>query len=145
MAVDIKSLPEGTVIFEDVGVETRRGKVVKTLRSQGRRQSDPLAGRIVYETVKGPIEIPFGDKDQAGDYTLCVDDLVQFRIATDRRDQLQRATQITLVPDTFTLNGETRETVSGLWFCCVLQQSLCFEGVHVVPILTDCILQYLRN
>jgi len=111
VAVNIKPLPEGTVIFEDVGVEIRRGKITKTLRgSQGRRHSDPLAGRITYETVKGPIDIPFGDKDQAGDYSLHQDDLVQFRIATDRRDQLQRATQITLIQDTFVINGEERET-----------------------------------
>lgn len=111
----IERLPEGTVIFEDVGLELRRGKIVKTLRSSGssgRRHSDPLAGRIVYETVKGPIEIPFGDKDQNGDYTLCSNDLVEFRIATDRRDRLQRAAHINIVPDTFSVNKEKRETVN---------------------------------
>lgn len=110
VAVTIKRLQEGTVIFEDVGVEFRRGKIVKTLKGpHGRRHSDPLAGRIVYETVKGPIEIPFGDKDQNGDYTLQVGDLVQFKIATDRRDKLQRATQIQVVTDTFKVNTEDRE------------------------------------
>lgn len=54
MAVNIEKLAEGTVIFEDVAVERRRGKIQKTLKPpHGRRQSDPLAGRIVYETVKG--------------------------------------------------------------------------------------------
>ena len=54
VAVDIKSLPQGTVIFEDVGVEKRRGRIINTLKStRGRKSSDPLAGRIVYETVKG--------------------------------------------------------------------------------------------
>ena len=54
VAVNIKKLPEGTVIFDDVALEKRRGKILKTLKSpHGRRQSDPLAGRIVYETVKG--------------------------------------------------------------------------------------------
>jgi len=111
VAVEIELLAEGTVIFEDVGVEFRRGKIARTMKeNQNRRQSDPLPGRIVYETVKGPIEIPYGDKDQAGDYTLKSGDMVQFRIATDRRDQLQRATQITLVTDTFTINSELRET-----------------------------------
>jgi len=111
VAVNICRLSEGTVIFEDVGIEIRRGKITKTLRGpHGRRHSDPLAGRIVYETVKGSIEIPFGDKDQKGDYTLDVGDLVEFKIATDRRDKLQRATQITLVLDTFKVNGEVRET-----------------------------------
>ena len=62
-----------------------------------------------------PIEIPFGDKDQKGDYTLQVDDFVEFNIATDRRDGLQRATTITLVEDTFKVNGETRERVSSIY------------------------------
>lgn len=110
VATGVEKLPEGTVIFEDVAIEIRRGKIEKTLRApHGRRQSDPLAGRIVYETVKGAIEIPYGDKDQKGDYTLQPGDLVQFNIATDRRDKLQRATNITLVYDTFKVNGENRE------------------------------------
>lgn len=111
VAVDIKSLPEGTVIFEDVGVEKRRGRIINTLKAaRGRKSSDPLAGRIVYETVKGSIEIPYGDKDQNGEYTLQVGDLVDFNIATDRRDKLQRATNICLVEDTFKISGEVRET-----------------------------------
>ena len=59
-----------------------------------------------------PIEIPYGDKDQKGDYTLQSGDLVEFNIATDRRDKLQRATNILLVEDTFKVNGEKREKVS---------------------------------
>ena len=55
------------------------------------------------------IEIPYGDKDQKGDYTLQVNDLVDFNIATDRRDKLQRATNIQLVGETFLINGEMRE------------------------------------
>ncbi|KAK2146556.1 hypothetical protein LSH36_600g01076 [Paralvinella palmiformis] len=111
VAVNIKKLAEGTVIFDDVAVEKRRGKILKTLKSpHGRRQSDPLAGRIVYETVKGPIEIPYGDKDQKGEYTLQQGDLVEFNIATDRRDKLQRATNILLVDDTFKISSEVRET-----------------------------------
>lgn len=110
VAVAIHRLPEGTVIFEDVAVERRRGRITKTLKApHSRRQSDPLAGKITYETLKGPIEIPFGDKDQKGDYTLQVDDFVEFNIATDRRDGLQRATNIMLVEDTFKVNGEIRE------------------------------------
>lgn len=110
VAVNIQQLPEGTVVFEDVGVERKRGKILKTLKSvHGRMQSDPLAGRIVYETLKGSIEIPYGDRDQLGDYTLQVGDIVEFYIATDRRDKLQRATNICLVDVTFTVSGEKRE------------------------------------
>lgn len=110
VAVNIARLPDGSVIFEDIALEKRRGKVQKTLRGpHGRRQSDPLAGRIVYETVNGPIEIPYGDKDQKGEHTLQPGDIVEFNIATDRRDKLQRATNIVLVLDTFKVNGEKRE------------------------------------
>ena len=54
VAVAIHRLPEGTVIFEDVAVERRRGRITKTLKApHSRRQSDPLAGKITYETLKG--------------------------------------------------------------------------------------------
>lgn len=36
-------------------------------------------------------------------------DWVQFRIATDTRDQLKRATEIMLLPESFTVSGERRE------------------------------------
>lgn len=58
------------------------------------------------------IEIPYGDKDQKGDYTLQAGDLIDFNIATDRRDKLHRATNIQLVEDTFKISGERRDTVS---------------------------------
>ncbi|KAL3882334.1 hypothetical protein ACJMK2_028687 [Sinanodonta woodiana] len=108
VAVTITSMPQGTVIFEDVSVEKKKGKISKTLKSN-RRQSDPLGGRVMYESAKGPTEIPFGDKDQAGEYTLQQGDLVEFHIATDRRDKLQRATQIKLLLDTFEKSTERRE------------------------------------
>ena len=63
-----------------------------------------------------PIEIPFGDRDQVGDYTLLIDDIVDFNIATDRRDKLQRATNIALSEHTFFVSKEEREKVSvKLW------------------------------
>ena len=52
VAVNITPLPEGTVIFEDISVERKKGKILKTLK-QNRRMSDPLGGRIQYETAKG--------------------------------------------------------------------------------------------
>ena len=36
-------------------------------------------------------------------------DWVQFKLATDRRDQLQRATSISLLDETFKVSGERRE------------------------------------
>jgi cold shock CspA family protein len=108
VAVNVQKLPLGTVIFEDIGVEKRRGKILKTMK-QNSRQGDPLAGRIVYETLEGSIEIPFGERDQLGEYTLNPNDIVEFNIATDRRDKLQRATNIVLSEDTFLISKEKRE------------------------------------
>lgn len=110
VATDIKRLAPGTVIFEDVSLDRFLGRVVRTLKCSGfRRQSDPLAGRIVYETKSGQVEIPYGDKDQRGEYTLQVGDKVEFNIATDRRDKLQRGTDIDMLLESFALNSEQRE------------------------------------
>ncbi|VDI73536.1 Hypothetical predicted protein [Mytilus galloprovincialis] len=109
VAVNIQSVPIGTVIFEDISVNKIQGSVQRTLKNS-RRQSDPLGGRISYESAKGPVEIPFGDKDQGGDYTLLPGDVVECNIATDRRDKLQRATNIKLMEESFTANKENRET-----------------------------------
>lgn len=108
VAVNITPLPEGTVIFEDISREKMKGKIIKTLK-QNRRLSDPLGGRIQYETAKGPAEIPYGDKDQKGDYTLQQGDIIEFSVATDRRDKLQRATNIVLLDETFDKTTERRE------------------------------------
>lgn len=110
VAVNVQKLPLGTVIFEDVAVEKKRGKILKTLKTNpAARQGEPLAGRIVYETLDGSIEIPYGDRDQIGEYTLLPGDIVEFYIATDRRDKLQRATNIALSEDTFLISKEKRE------------------------------------
>ena len=68
-------------------------------------------GQCIAADACRPIEIPFGDRDQLGDYTLLVDDVVDFNIATDRRDQLQRATNIALSEHTFFVSKEDREKV----------------------------------
>lgn len=110
VAVNISRLPEGTVIFEDVASERLKGRILKSLKSSSKgRQGDPLCGRIVYEEDGHQIEIPFGDKDQKGEFTLQPDDLVEFSIATDRRDGLQRSTQIELLESSFEKSKEIRE------------------------------------
>ena len=63
-----------------------------------------------------PGEIPYGDKDQKGEYTLQQGDVIEFSIATDRRDKLQRATNIVLLDETFEKTTERRETVSVVVF-----------------------------
>ena len=45
------------------------------------------------------VEVKFGERDQIGEFTLRHGDWVQFNIATDRRDHLQKATNISLVDD----------------------------------------------
>lgn len=110
VAVNISRLPEGTVIFEDVASDRIKGKILKSLKTSNKgRQGDPLCGRIVYEKDDQEMEIAFGDKDQKGDFTLQVDDLIEFSIATDRRDGLQRATQIELLESSFEKSLEIRE------------------------------------
>lgn len=110
VAVNVIRLPEGTVVFEDIGEERIKGQVIKSLdRHQARHQSDPLPGRIRYRRDGVEIEIPYGDKDQMGEFTLMPKDWVQFCIATDRRDQLQRATSIELLEESFLVTEEVRE------------------------------------
>ncbi|XP_015595682.1 cold shock domain-containing protein E1 [Cephus cinctus] len=112
VACNITKLPPGSIIFEEVSNEVVKGQVLKPLErgTAARHQSDPLPGRIRYRAADhSEIEVPFGDKDQKGDFTLRHGDWVQFRIATDTRDQLKRATEISLLPESFTVSGERRE------------------------------------
>lgn len=111
-ACNIARLSPGSVIFEDVDTVIFKGQVLKPLeRNNSQRQNnDPLPGRIRYRAADySEVEVPFGDKDQKGDFTLRHGDWVQFFLATDRRDQLQRATSISLLDETFKVSGEKRE------------------------------------
>ncbi|XP_055621287.1 cold shock domain-containing protein E1 isoform X2 [Toxorhynchites rutilus septentrionalis] len=112
VACNIARLAPGSVIFEDVNSTIYKGQVLKSLdRNNALRQgNDPLPGRIRYRAADhSEVEVPFGDKDQKGDFTLRHGDWVQFLLATDRRDQLQRATSISLLDETFQVSGEKRE------------------------------------
>lgn len=112
VACNITRLAPGSVIFEDVGNVVYKGQVLKPLDRNNpmRQNSDPLPGRIRYRAADhSEVEVPFGDKDQKGDFTLRHGDWVQFLLATDRRDQLQRATSISLLDETFEVSGEKRE------------------------------------
>ena len=70
-----------------------------------------------------PLEILYGERDRVGDFTLLVGDLVQFHIATDRRDKLQRATNIKVLDASFTNTCEKRSQVGLWWLCCVVWRS----------------------
>ena len=45
------------------------------------------------------VEVKFGERDQRGEFTLKHGDWVEFNIATDRRDKLQKATNISLLDE----------------------------------------------
>lgn len=111
VACGITRLAPGTVVFEDIDPELLQGRVT-VIADRGRpsqaASSDPLPGRIVY-TRGGDqeLEMPYGERDPKCDYSLQVGDQVQFSIATDRRDGLQRATNIELLDQSFA--NETRQ------------------------------------
>jgi hypothetical protein len=56
-------------------------------------------------------ELPFGERDRCGLYTLLDNDIVQFIIAKDKRDGMIRATQISLLDQSFLKSKEHREIV----------------------------------
>nr|CAI5834801.1 unnamed protein product [Callosobruchus analis] len=112
VACNITRLPPGTVIFEDLKPEILKGQVLKPIdRGPPRNPSDPLPGRIRYRAPRdrSEVEVAFGEKDQAGDFTLRHGDWVRFQVATDRRDGLDRATHIMLIDESFKVSGEKRE------------------------------------
>ena len=56
-------------------------------------------------------ELPFGERDRCGLYTLLENDIVQFFIAKDKRDGMSRATRISLLDQSFLKSKEQREIV----------------------------------
>ena len=111
VACNLSKLLPGTVVFEDVGLDFFTGQVLKPLDRTGKyQQTDPLPGRVKYRALdRSEVEIPFGEKDQVGDFTLRHGDWVKFVVATDRRDKLKRATKIELLDESFKVSDERRE------------------------------------
>ena len=74
MACSIIKLAAGTVVFEDVNADTLKGQVLKPLErgaNVASMNTEPLSGRLRYRgRDRSEVEIPFGDKDQKGEYTL---------------------------------------------------------------------------
>lgn len=109
VATDVRLLPQGTVIFEDISIEYFEGTVTKVIpKIPNKNQNDPLPGRIKVDFVI-PKELPFGDKDTKSKVTLLEGDHVRFNISTDRRDKLERATNIEVLSDSFHYTDESRE------------------------------------
>ncbi|XP_066559557.1 cold shock domain-containing protein E1 isoform X4 [Amia ocellicauda] len=110
VATEVRLLPQGTVIFEDISIEQFEGTVTKVIpKVPNKNQNDPLPGRIRARINYADKELFFGDKDTKSKVTLLEGDHVQFNISTDRRDKLERATNIEILPDTFQFTKETRE------------------------------------
>lgn len=111
VATNMVKLDAGTVVFEDINSEQVKGQVLKPVeRNPRQNQKDPLTGRIRYRGKdRSEVEVKFGERDQKGDFTLRHGDWVQFNIAEDRRDHLQKATNIELMDDSFSVSGEKRE------------------------------------
>ncbi|XP_056279896.1 cold shock domain-containing protein E1 isoform X8 [Pseudoliparis swirei] len=110
VATEVRLLPQGTVIFEDISIEQFEGTVVKVIpKVPTKNQNDPLPGRISSRIGFNDKELPFGEKDTKSKVTLLGGDHIQFNISTDRRDKLERATNIDILPDTFDFTKETRE------------------------------------
>ncbi|XP_078805777.1 cold shock domain-containing protein E1 isoform X15 [Oryzias latipes] len=110
VATDVRLLPQGTVIFEDISIEQFEGTVVKVIpKVPSKNQNDPLPGRITARVGLADKELPFGEKDTKSKVTLLEGDHIQFNISTDRRDKLERATNIDIFPDTFDFTKESRE------------------------------------
>ena len=111
VASNLTKLSSGTVVFEDVGTDYYTGQVLKPLDRTGKYQhQDPLPGRVKYRAAdRSEAEIPFGEKDQVGDFTLRHGDWIKFVVAVDRRDKLKRATRIELLDESFKVSDERRE------------------------------------
>merc|ERR1719225_722026 len=111
VACNLSKLLPGTVVFEDVGLDYFTGQVLKPLDRAGKyQQQDPLPGRVKYRAMdRSEAEIPFGEKDQVGDFTLRHGDWIKFVVAIDRRDKLKRATRIELLDESFKVSDERRE------------------------------------
>uniref|UniRef100_A0A8C8LYX8 Cold shock domain-containing protein E1 n=1 Tax=Oncorhynchus tshawytscha TaxID=74940 RepID=A0A8C8LYX8_ONCTS len=110
VATDVRLLTQGTVIFEDISIEQFEGTVIKVIpKVPTKNQNDPLPGRICARISYTDKELLFGEKDTKSKVTLLEGDHVQFNISTDRRDKLERATNIDILPDTFHFTKESRE------------------------------------
>jgi cold shock CspA family protein len=119
IATNIKSLPEGTVCFDELSQTVYIGRVVQApIRLNN---GSVTLGRLIYDNNQDNLgELTFGENDRAliiasdatanggqnNKYTLLEGDFVQFRIATDKRrkfatqsNNIQRATQLTLIEE----------------------------------------------
>ncbi|CAF3963890.1 unnamed protein product, partial [Rotaria magnacalcarata] len=111
VASNIIILPKGTVEFDEIDKTPHIGRILQPLQNQLKKTENALAGRLIYDAFdKKMSELPFGDRDRCGLYTLLDNDIVQFVIAKDKRDGMMRATQISLLDQSFLKSKEQRQT-----------------------------------
>lgn len=114
IATNIKSLPDGTVCFDELSRNIFVGRITQApIRLNGTGASLSSIGRLIYDanTISSElVELTFTDRDRipgASDYSFLEGDFVQFRIATDKRKRInsvmyqsdKRATQLTLIEE----------------------------------------------
>ncbi|CAF3428799.1 unnamed protein product [Rotaria socialis] len=110
VASNIIILPKGTVEFDEIDKTPHIGRILQPLQNKLKKSENALAGRLIYDALEKKMsELPFGDRDRCGLYTLLDSDIVQFVIAKDKRDGMMRATQISLLDQSFLKSKEQRQ------------------------------------
>ncbi|CAF4887635.1 unnamed protein product [Rotaria sp. Silwood1] len=110
VAINIVILPKGTVQFDEIDKTPYIGRILQTLQNKPKKSNETLTGRLLYDTIDNKMsELSFGERDRCGLYTLLENDIVQFVIAKDKRDGMMRATQISLLDQSFLKSKEHRE------------------------------------
>ncbi|CAF3361762.1 unnamed protein product [Rotaria sp. Silwood1] len=110
VAINIVILPKGTVQFDEIDKTPYIGRILQTLQNKPKKSNETLTGRLLYDTIDNKMsELSFGKRDRCGLYTLLENDIVQFVIAKDKRDGMMRATQISLLDQSFLKSKEHRE------------------------------------
>lgn len=110
IAVAVKKLPPGSVVFEDISETRYKGHVIKSVgpKSMNNSMDGQLTGMIEYQGKTDTHEVLFGDRDMEDDIILQKGDVIEFNVSTDRRDKLQRAVNIKLI-SVCLKNGQVRE------------------------------------
>ncbi|CAF0873866.1 unnamed protein product [Adineta ricciae] len=140
VACNITILPKGTVEFDEIDKISYIGRILQPLKLK--KSDDALAGRLLYDSLdKKMSELPFGERDRCGLYTLLENDIVQFSIAKDKRDGMMRATQIALLDQSFLKSKEQRQmgtvmkldsTIGGQIKCLLSDQIVSFRFSEVM-------------
>ncbi|XP_041107879.1 uncharacterized protein LOC121316771 [Polyodon spathula] len=100
VAVGVRLLPMGTVILHDISVKWFEGTVIRIKSLPG----------CIRATINCTKELSFTVNDIRTKATLLEGDHVQFNVSIDRRNKLERATNIEILPDTFQHTNEIRQT-----------------------------------